>query len=114
MKFEAKLNEMHGELRDLNTRHARALAELKAAQDLKDETLVALTDKKNEFVDQTQELVDLKNRMTNQIEKIASLEREINIKANQVMEFKERIDQQADEFELSQYKVVEQQKQITE
>ena len=31
MKFEAKLNELHGELRDLNTRYDRTVIELKDA-----------------------------------------------------------------------------------
>ena len=39
MKFEAKLNEMHGELRDLNTRHNRTLLELEEAIEIKEDTI---------------------------------------------------------------------------
>ena len=54
MKFEAKLNEMHGELRDLNTRHNRTLLELEEAIEIKEDTIKQLGEKKNELVDLNQ------------------------------------------------------------
>lgn len=114
MKFEAKLNELHGELRDLNTRYDRTVIELKDANHDREGLNEQLQKKKDELVELNSELVECKNRMTNQIEKIASLDREISIKNNLVQEFKERVDKSADEFELAQYKVQEQQKIVTE
>lgn len=114
MKFEAKLNEMHGELRDLNTKYQRSQIELKEATTDKENLTVQINAKNIEMTKLNQTIVDTENRMKNQIEKIASLDREIAIKGNQVQEFKERIEKAADDFELAQYKVQEQQKISTE
>ena len=45
MKFEAKLNEMHGELRDVNTKYARSQFELKEAIADKDQMKVQMDEK---------------------------------------------------------------------
>jgi chromosome segregation ATPase len=100
MKFESKLNEMHGDLRDVNTRYARCQIELSEAVSRAEELNLALGEKTAEITKLNQDIVELKNRMGTQTEKLNSLDREITVKGNQVAEFKERVEAAADEYEL--------------
>jgi predicted nucleic acid-binding Zn-ribbon protein len=61
-----------------------------------------------------QELVDCKNRMNNNIEKIQSLIREIALKNQQIVDYDDRVKKSQDDIDLAQYKLQEQQKDITE
>ena len=87
LKFEAKLNEMHGDYRDLNTKYKRSQIDLKEAQALAKETISELKEKVEENTSLNQQIVDQKSRMNVQLEKVSSLQRELGIKSTQLTEF---------------------------
>lgn len=87
LKFEAKLNEMHGSYRDLNTKYKRSQIDLKEAQALAQETIAELKEKVEENTSLNQQIVDQKSRMNVQLEKVSSLQRELGIKSTQLTEF---------------------------
>lgn len=105
LKFEAKLNDMHGEYRDLNTKYQRTSLDLKETTAKKEELQAELNVKVDECVQLNQQIVDQQNRITNQVEKIQSLNREISIKAHKVLEIRAKIEKTQDELDLAAYKL---------
>ena len=65
LKFEAKLNDMHGSYRDLNTKYQRSSIDLKESNAKRDELHANLTEKVDECVNLNQQIVDQQNRVTN-------------------------------------------------
>ena len=63
LKFEAKLNEMHGDYRDLNTRFGRSQRDLDEAKIVVAGTAIELKEKVVENTDLNQQIVDQKARM---------------------------------------------------
>lgn len=52
--------------------------------------------------------------MNVQLEKVSSLQRELGIKSTQLTEFETRLSKSQDELDLAQYKLQDQQKDLTE
>jgi len=81
LQFEAKLNKMHGQNRDLNGRFTRAATDLENTLKQKTDIEKELTIKIDENTLLNQKLVDQNSRTNSQVEKIQSLQREIGIKS---------------------------------
>ena len=91
MKFEAKLNEMHGDYRDLKTKFLRSQKDLAESKKIVDETSHELKEKIEENTLLNQNIVDQKSKMNVQVEKVSSLQRELGIKSTQLAEFEQRL-----------------------
>ena len=105
---------MHGQHRDLNTKYFRTCRELEGVIKLKNQLEIDYAQKIDDNTAVNQELVDCKNRMNNNIEKIQSLIREIALKNQQIVDYDDRVKKSQDDIDLAQYKLQEQQKDITE
>jgi hypothetical protein len=91
LKFEAKLNEMHGDYRELNSKYQRSQKDLAEAKIIVTETTSDLKEKVNENTNLNQTIIDQKARMNVQLEKVSSLQRELSIKSTQLTEFETRL-----------------------
>lgn len=114
LKFESKLNSMHSQYRELNTLYQRSKKDLVVSSELKD-TFIDETDKlTTEVTDLKKEIVAFGSIINHQKEKAFGFQREVEIKNSQIKDFEERIEKIQDELDLANYKLQEQQKDLTE
>lgn len=114
LKFEAKLNSMHSRHRELNTKYERAVKDLKEISQVKEKQAIDIDDMNNQIVDLQKEVVAKVSIISHQKEKQQGLEREIDIKVKQMSELEKRLERVQDDLDLAQYRLQDQQKDLTE
>jgi chromosome segregation ATPase len=114
LKFESKLNNMHSDYRELNTKYKRSVKDLNISLELNKKNAVEITKKDTVITEVQKEIVSQKTQITNFREKISSLQRELEIKAVQLANLEARNGKIQDELDLSAYRLQDQQKDLTE
>ena len=100
LKFEAKLNEMHGKCRDLTTVLLRTEIDLRMKEKVAKDMTTDYKIKSQENIELNQNIIGLNTVISSLKEQKNSLNREILIKTNQITEFDSRLMKSQDELDL--------------
>ena len=105
---------MHGEFRNLTSEHRRAVLDLAEAKEIKEKQAVQLEEWQEKVQLLEQDLGKKINRIETLKENNDSLKRDLQIKSGQLGEFEDRHAKIQDDLDIAQYKLQDQQKNMTE
>lgn len=90
MKFEQKLNKMHSEFRDLDSKYIRVARDLRDVTATKKEFETLYNGKVKECIVAQKKIADSAVDINSTNEKITSMTRELEIKAGQLSDYENR------------------------
>ena len=105
LKFEEKLNKMHSDYRDLNTRYDRSISDLDEGKTEIAELKETIKNNNNLMIEQKQGLAEFKSKNDQFTEKIQSLRRELDVKIKTMTETDNKQSKLQDDLDLSLYKL---------